>query len=62
MNRAFLIILVPAVLVAATFLSAVAYLGVRLRLAPFLGAGGGVLVVAGIVYLYRRRKVRPSGN
>jgi len=53
---------VPAVLVAATFLSAVAYLGVRLRLAPFLGAGGGVLVVAGIVYLYRRRKVRPSGN
>ena len=62
MNRAFLIILIPAALVAAMFLAAASYLGVRLNLARFLAAGGGALAAAGIVYLYRRRKVRPSGS
>ena len=60
MNRAFLLILVPAVLVAGMFVAAAAYLGVRLSPGRFLMAGGGVLAAVGIVYLYRRRKTRPS--
>ena len=60
MNRAFLIILVPAVLVAATFLAAVNYLGVRLSLVRLLLPGVGVAAAVAIVYVYRRRKARPS--
>lgn len=62
MNRAFLIILVPAVLVAATFLAAAALLGVHLKWAPFLVAGGGVLAALALIHLHRRRKARPSGG
>ncbi|HEX2713396.1 MAG TPA: hypothetical protein VHM88_14445 [Candidatus Acidoferrales bacterium] len=60
MNRAFLIILFPAVLVAFLYIAAAHYLGVRLNTLWYLGAGAGVLVV--IVYLYRRGKARPSGG
>ena len=60
MNRAFLIILVPAVLVASTFLAAVNYLGVRLSLVRLLLPGVGVAAAVAFVYVYRRRKVRPS--
>jgi len=60
MNRAFLIILVPAVLVVAMFLAAAKILGAQLNLTRFLAAGGGVIAAVGIVYLYRRRKARPS--
>ena len=60
MNRAFLIILVPAVLVVAMFLAAANILGAQLNLPRFLAAGGGVAAAVGIVYLYRRRKARPS--
>ncbi len=60
MNRAFLIILVPAVLVACMFIAAAHYLGARLNPFPYLGAGAVALVV--ILYLYRRRKARPSGS
>ncbi len=58
MNRAFLIILVPAILVAAGYWAVTA----RLDLTRFLAAGAGFLAAAGIVYLYRRRKARPRGN
>jgi drug/metabolite transporter superfamily protein YnfA len=55
-----LIILVPAVLVVAMFVTAANILGAQLNLARLLAAGGGVIVAVSIVYLYRRRKVRPS--
>lgn len=60
MNRAFLIILFPAVLVASLYMAAAHYLGVRLNPFRYLGAGAVILVV--IVYLYRRGKARPSGG
>ncbi|MBI3669135.1 MAG: hypothetical protein HY237_05070 [Acidobacteria bacterium] len=62
MNRAFLVILVPAILVAAGYLAVTAYLGLRLSLARFLVAGGGFLAAVVIVRLYQRRKARPSGG
>lgn len=58
MNRAFLIVAVPAILIAAAYLAVAAHLGTRLKPAPFLGAGGGFLLAIGLVYLYRRRKAR----
>ncbi len=60
MNRAFLIIFVPAALVAAAFFGAAAYLGVRLNPLRFLGAG--VIFLVAIVILYRRSRARPSGS
>ncbi len=62
MNRAFLIILVPAILVAAGYWAVTARLGVQLDLKRFIAAGAGFLAAAGIVYLYRRRKARPRDN
>jgi hypothetical protein len=62
MNRAFLIILVPALLVAAGYWAVTARLGVRLDLTRFIAAGAGFLAAAGIVYLYRRRKARPRDH
>ncbi len=60
MNRAFLIIFVPAALVAAAFFGAAAYLGVRLNPLRFIGAGA--IFLAAIVILHRRSKARPSGR
>ncbi len=62
MNRALLIIVVPAVLVAAVYFGVAAHLGARLDLARLLAAVGGFLAAVAIVYFYRRRKARPSGS
>lgn len=62
MNRAFLIIFVPAAVAAAGYLIIVVHLGLRLNLTRFLVAGGGFLAAAGMVYWYRRRRVKPRGN
>ncbi len=62
MNRAFLIIIVPAALAAAAYFGVARHLGVRLDFARLLGAGVGLLGAAGLVYFYRRRKARPSGG
>ena len=59
MNRAFLIVLVPATLAAAAYLGVTAYLGAGLSVAPFLGAGGGFVAAVVIVHLWRGRKARP---
>jgi hypothetical protein len=59
MNRAFLIVLVPATLAAAAYVGVTAYLGAGLSVAPFLGAGGGFVAAVVIVHLWRRRKARP---
>ncbi|HJY87756.1 MAG TPA: hypothetical protein VKE24_13045 [Candidatus Acidoferrales bacterium] len=61
-NRAFLIIFVPAILVAVGYWAVTARLGVRLELTRLVAAGAGFLAAAGVVYLYRRRKARPRGN
>ncbi len=58
MNRAFLIILVPTVLVAAFYLAATSHLGMPLKLTRLFVAGAGFLTAVVIVYLYRRRKTR----
>ena len=54
MNRAFLIILVPAALVAAAFL------GVGWGYTVSLSAGLAVLALAGGAFLLRRRKAHPT--
>lgn len=58
MNRAFLIALVPAALVAMAYLAAASYLGVQLNTARLLIAVVGLLAVAGAIFWYRRRKAR----
>ncbi len=58
MNRAFLIIVIPAIFVAAGYLLVIRYIGVELDVFRFLMAALGVVVAVGLVYLYRRRKAR----
>ncbi len=60
MNRAFLIALVPAAVVAIAYLWAASFLGVPLNTARLVIAVAGFLVIACAVYWYRRRKARPS--
>jgi hypothetical protein len=62
MKRAFLIILAPAILVAAGYCAVTARLGVPLDLTRFITAGAGFFAAVGIVYLYRRRKARPRDH
>jgi ABC-type spermidine/putrescine transport system permease subunit II len=62
MNRAFLIVIVPAILVAAGYLAVTSYLGLRLNFTRFLVAGGGFFAAVVIVRLYQRRKSRSSGG
>ncbi len=58
MNRAFLIALVPAAVVAIAYLLAASFLGVQLNAARLVIAVAGLFAVAGAVYWYRRRKAR----
>jgi len=62
MNRAFLIVLVPAAIAAAAYLGVMARLGVRPSLGRFFGAGAIFLAAVFIVSRYRRRKARPPGS
>ncbi len=62
MNRAFLIILVPTVVVAAFYVGVITHLGLPLKLTRLFVAGGGFLAAAAIVYFCRRRKARPRGS
>ncbi len=62
MNRAFLIIIVPAIAVAAFYLAVTSHLGIPLKLTRLFVAGGGFLTAVALVYVYRRRKARPRGN
>ena len=62
MNRAFLIILVPAIAVAAFYLAATSHLGIPLKLTRLFAAGGGFFTALLLVYVYWRRKARPRGN
>jgi len=58
MNRAFLFILIPALLVFLAYVFITRHMGVHLIYAPFLGAAGAFLGGIAAVYLYRRRKAR----
>jgi ABC-type spermidine/putrescine transport system permease subunit II len=62
MNRAFLIILVPAIAVGAFYWAVTAHLGLPLKLTRLFLAGGGFLVAVTVVYVYRRRKARAGGH
>ncbi len=62
MNRAFLLIFVPAVLVAGAYIVVTAYLGAHLNYTRFLGAAAGFIAAVAIVHFYRRRKAGPSGR
>ncbi len=62
MNRAFLIIVVPALLVSAGYLAVAARLGARLDYRRFFLAGLAFLAAVAIVHAYRRRRARPSGK
>jgi len=62
MNRAFLIILVPAIAVAAFYVGVTSHLGIPLKLTRLFVAGGGFFTAVVLMYVYRRRKARPRGN
>jgi ABC-type spermidine/putrescine transport system permease subunit II len=58
MNRAFLIIVIPAVLVASGYVFVIRYIGVQLSYFRFVMAGLGFLAAIGLVHLYLRRHPR----
>jgi ABC-type spermidine/putrescine transport system permease subunit II len=62
MNRAFLIIVIPALLVAAGYVFVIRYIGVQLTYLRFVMAGLGFIVVIGFVRMYLRRHPRRPNN
>lgn len=61
MNRAFLVIFIPAALAAAGYFTVMSLLKLHLSWAPFLGAVGGFVAAIVIVRWYLRRKAhRPA--
>jgi NhaP-type Na+/H+ or K+/H+ antiporter len=55
MNRSFLIILIPAILVATGYVLVIRFIGVQLSYFRFVMAGVGFLALIGMVRLYRKR-------
>jgi len=62
MNRAFLIIAIPAAVVATLYLLVARYLHAQLKWLPFVGAGVAFVIAVGSVHWYRRRKARPRSG
>ncbi len=60
MNRAYLIIAIPAILIATAYFLLAAYAGVHLTYPRMIGAAAGFLVAVYVVHVYRRRKPRSS--
>ena len=58
MNRAFLIVLIPAVLVGFGYFFVFRHVGIPVRPIPLAMATLGFLVAAGLVHRYQRRKRR----
>jgi hypothetical protein len=56
MNRSFLIVLVPAIAVAAGYIVTLTWLGYQLEPWRFILAGSGVVAAILIVLRYQRRK------
>jgi hypothetical protein len=61
-QRAYLIILIPAVIVGAFYLAIFRGLGFDIRLAPFLGTGAAFLGALFGVWRYQRRKQGGRGG
>jgi len=62
MNRAFLIVLIPAVLVGLGYVFVFRHAGIPLRPIPLVMAALGFLVAVGLVHRYQRRKRRARGS
>jgi ABC-type Fe3+ transport system permease subunit len=62
MNRAFLIIAIPALVVAAGYVFVIRYIGVQLTYLRFVMAALGFIAVIGLVRLYLRRHPRRPNN
>ncbi len=62
MNRAYLIIIIPALFAAAGYIVVATHLGARLSYSRFILAGVAFVAAIAIVHFYRRRRARPSGK
>ena len=62
MRRAYLLIVLPAVIVGIFYFTIFHALGMEIRPAPFVGAAVGIVAAILIVRRYQRRKVRRHGG
>ena len=62
MNRSFLIVIVPAMLVGLGYIFVMQYLGARLEPLRFVAAGVGAAVAVFLVHKYQRRKSSRRGR
>jgi putative effector of murein hydrolase LrgA (UPF0299 family) len=60
MNRSFLIIFIPAIIVAIAYFLLSAYAGVKLAYPRMIGAGIVLAIAVYLVQSYGRRKARPG--
>jgi ABC-type Fe3+ transport system permease subunit len=62
MNRAFLIILIPAMLAGLGYVLVFRHEGIPVRPFPLVMATAGFIVAAGLVHRYQRRKRRARSS
>ena len=62
MRRAYLLIVIPALLAGACYFLVFRSVGLTIRPAPFLGAAGGFAAAVFLVRFYRRRHMRRPGG
>jgi len=62
MRRAYLLIAIPAVLVGIAYVILLRFIGVHIRLGPFLGTAAAFITAILIVRRHQRRKSRRHGN
>lgn len=62
MRRAYLLIVIPAVLVGIAYVILLRQIGVQIRPGPFLGTGAVFIAAILIVRRHQRRKSRRHGN
>jgi ABC-type Fe3+ transport system permease subunit len=62
MNRAFLIVLIPAALVGLGYVLVFRHAGIPVRPLPLVMATVGFLIAAGLVHRYQRRKRRARSS
>lgn len=62
MSRAYLLIVLPAVIVGIFYLAIFHSLGMPIGWAPFLGAAGALIAAVVFVRRYQQRKLRRPGR
>ena len=62
MRRAYLLIVIPAVLVGIAYVILLRHIGVQIRLGPFLGTAAAFVAAILMVRRHQRRKSRKHGN